>query len=121
MAGGGAAIDQAANRHARVGDGGEALLAERLGVPAFIGLLIAADRVGDHDGGMAILPLVGKAKRHGDADRRCRRLARQELAEVRVNTDLHRRRLRGSRQRHHDGKHDCQDADRTHLSGSRGR
>ena len=68
--GGGSAVDQAAHGHARVGHGREALLAKGLGVPAFIGLLITADRMHDHDGGMAI---ACRLHRESAGSWRCRR------------------------------------------------
>ena len=116
----GPGLAQAARRDAAVGQGGEAGLAKRVGMPAFVRLLVARDRVDDHDGGIAIAGLVGQAHRHGEGGGVGRRLARQELAKVRVTAGLDHHGLRTGRYRHRkEGQSD--DEVQTHLSGTPGR
>jgi len=74
-------------------------------MPAFVRLLVARDRVDDHDGGIAIARFVGQAQRHCDNGLVGRRLARQELAKVHVTTGLDHHGLRTGRYRCHKHGH----------------
>ena len=78
------ALAQPGCRDAVVGHGGKSGFAELLGMPAFVHLRVATERVYDHNDRIAILDLVGESERRREVHRTGWRLTCEKLAEIAV-------------------------------------